>query len=541
MKIKYHIIALAALTLGFSSCVNDLNTVPIDPDVATSETVYGSPESYLQGLAKIYGAFVSQGQNGGNDGEIEGVDGGLSTFTRGFWNCQEIPADHSILAWKDDNTNAQMNFMNWNSTENGNIKATYYRVLFTITLSNEYLKQTTDAKLDLRGTDAELRAKIAGYRAETRALRALMWSYGMDLFGNLPFVTEADPIGMFFPKQATRQEIFEYVESELLAVEPQLAEPKTAGFGHVDKGLVWGLLSRMYLNAEVYVGENRYSDACTYAAKVIDCGAYSLAPNYAELFMGDNSENPEAYQEMIHLGQSDALKTQNYGGATYMVCASRKADDVSNQPSGCGTDAWGGIRAQPNLVDIFPDNDQIGADGYIASPDKRCMIFTNDRVKENNDPWVFYDGYSVYKWKGVKTDGVPYTGTFNDTDWIFMRLGEIYLNYAEAAVRGGGDTGKALGLVNELRTRAYGDASGNIAAGDMTVDFFLDERGRELYWEGFRRTDLIRYDKFTSASYVWPWKNGVAVGSGVDARYILYPIPPSDMSANPNLVQNPGY
>ncbi len=541
MKLKYHIIALAALTLGLGSCVDDLNTVPLDPDVSTSETVYGTPESYLQGLAKIYGGFVTQGQDGGNGQEVEGVDGGLSTLTRGMWNCQELPADQCKVAWKDDNTNAEMNFMTWTSVENANLKATYYRIMFIVTLSNEYLKQTSDAKLDLRGTDSELREKIAGYRAETRALRALAWSYGLDLFGNMPFVTEADPIGVFFPEQASREELFNYIESELKEIEPMLAAPKTAEFGHADQGLVWGILSRMYLNAEVYTGTARYSDACEWSEKLINCGAYNLAPNYAELFMGDNTQNPDAFQEIIHYGQSDVAKCQNYGGATYLVCASRANGDASNQASGAGTDCWGGVRAQEGLVDLFADNDVIGSDGYIDSPDGRCMIYTGGRTKEMTDVWKFTNGYSVYKWKSIKTDGVPVEGTFSDTDWIFFRLGEIYLNYAEAAVRGGGDAGKALGYVNELRERAYGDNSADITSGDLTLDFILDERGRELYFEGFRRMDLIRFDKFTSASYIWDWKGGVASGTGVDDRYVLFPIPPTDIAANPNLTQNAGY
>lgn len=541
MKLKYHIIALAAMTLGLGSCVNDLNTVPLDPDVTTSETVYGTPESYLQGLAKIYGAFVTQGQDGGNSTEVDGVDGGLSVFSRGVWNCQELPADHCVVAWKDDNCNAEMNFMTWTSIENANIKATYYRILFTVTLANEYLKQTSDSKLDARGTDSDLRADIAVYRAETRALRALAWSYGLDIFGNLPFVTEDDPIGVFFPEQATRTELFEYIESELKEIEELLPAPKSAAYGHLDQGLVWGLLSRLYLNAEVYTGTARYSDACTWSEKLISSGAYGLSPVYAELFMGDNTQNADAFQEIIHYGQSDVNYIQNYGGTTYMVCASRAAGEDVNQPSGAGTDAWGGIRAQPALVELFENNEEIGDDGYIASPDSRCMIYTTGRTKENTDVWTFADGYSVFKWKAMKTDGVYVEGTFSDTDWIFLRLGEIYLNYAEAAVRGGGDTGKALTYVNLLRTRAYGSTDGNIASSDLTLDYILDERGRELHWEGFRRTDLIRYGKFTTGAYLWPWKGGVDLGTGVGDYYTLYPIPSTDMAANPNLTQNDGY
>jgi hypothetical protein len=118
----------------------------------------------------------------------------------------------------------------------------------------------------------------------------------------------------------------------------------------------------------------------------------------------------------------------------------------------------------------------------------------------------------------------------------------MYLIYAEAFKRGGGgDEATALGYINALRTRAYGNAFGNIDAGQMTLDFILDERARELYWEGFRRTDLIRFNKFVEGTYLWPWKGGVASGTGVSAIRKLYPIPSRDINSNTNLVQNTGY
>ena len=115
--------------------------------------------------------------------------------------------------------------------------------------------------------------------------------------------------------------------------------------------------------------------------------------------------------------------------------------------------------------------------------------------------------------------------------------------YAEAVLRGGsgGDKTTAVGYINQLRERAYGNTNGNITAADLTLNFILDERGRELYWEGHRRTDLIRFGQFTSATYLWPWKGGVETGTGVDAHYNLFPIPNTDRTANPNLGQNPGY
>ena len=98
-----------------------------------------------------------------------------------------------------------------------------------------------------------------------------------------------------------------------------------------------------------------------------------------------------------------------------------------------------------------------------------------------------------------------------------------------------------MAYINDLRERAYGDASGNITTGDLDLAFVLDERARELYWEGHRRTDLIRYGLFTGSGKLWSWKGNVQGGAATPDTRDLYPIPASEILANPNLVQNDGY
>jgi hypothetical protein len=123
-----------------------------------------------------------------------------------------------------------------------------------------------------------------------------------------------------------------------------------------------------------------------------------------------------------------------------------------------------------------------------------------------------------------------------------FRLGEAYLIYAEAAVRGGGgDLTQALTYVNALRQRAFGNTSGNITAAQLNAQFILDERGRELLWEAHRRTDLVRFGLFTGGTYIWSWKGGTAAGASTDAHLNIFPIPATELVANPKLKQNPGY
>jgi hypothetical protein len=166
-----------------------------------------------------------------------------------------------------------------------------------------------------------------------------------------------------------------------------------------------------------------------------------------------------------------------------------------------------------------------------------------------NDLYTGTDGYSVTKFRNKTRSGgaAPHadaSGNWVDIDFPLFRLGETYLIYAEAVLRGGtgGSAATALTYINNLRTRAYGGSTaGNITAGQLTTDFILDERGRELWFETQRRTDLIRYGKFTTGAYLWAWKGGVSAGRSVSDIYNIFPIPTTDLSSNPNLVQNPGY
>ncbi|HVG41002.1 MAG TPA: RagB/SusD family nutrient uptake outer membrane protein, partial [Chitinophagaceae bacterium] len=356
----------------------------------------------------------------------------------------------------------------------------------------------------------------------------------MDLFGNVPFITDADALGATIPTQIQRKDLFNYIESELKAIEPDLAAARVNEYGRADKGAAWSLLARMYLNAEVYTGTARYTDAVTYSKKVIDAG-YSLISNYRNLMLADNHLNTS---EFIFTINYDGLRTQGYGGTTYLVHASVVDGMDAKNEFGIPSGGWFGLRTTKNLVQLFPDPD--------GTADKRANFQKNNL--EINDISKSTDGYGIRKYKNVTRTGaiapnIDAGGNFTDVDFPLFRLAEMYLIYAEAVLRGGtgGDAATALGYINNIRTRAYGNATGNIASGALNLDFILAERGRELYWEGFRRTDLIRYKRFVESTYLWPFKGGVKDGRGVEGFRILYPIPSSDLTANPNLKQNTGY
>ncbi len=528
-RLYHKIILLAGLVFVLASCTKDLNTVPLDPKVKTSANVFDNPAAYKEALAKIYAGLAVSGQQGPSGmPDISGIDEGFGQYLRGLWYLEELPTDEAVISWNDQ-TIKDFHYQSWGSSDVF-ISAFYYRVFYQIGLCNEFLRQTTDAKLNERGVDDALRAEIVHYRAEARFMRALSYYHALDEFGSVPFVTEKDPVGAFFPKQISRADLFKYIESELKAIEPDLIDARQNEYGRADKAADWTLLAKLYLNAKVFTGQERNTDCITYCKKVINAG-YSLEPNYQNLFLADNNVNNN---EVIFSINFDGVHTKTWGGTTFIIHASVGGN---MNPADYGIDGgWAGTRTTSAFVNKFPD--------VTGTKDKRAMFFTDGQKLEINDVGKFTDGYAITKFKNITSTGAPGSDlTFPDTDFPLFRLADVYLMYAEAVVRGGagGDMATAVNYVNKIRERAYGNNSGDITANDLTLDFLLDERARELYWEAQRRTDLIRFGKFTGGSYLWPWKGGVKDGTATDSHYDLYPIPASDITANPSLVQNPGY
>lgn len=521
------VITAGFLAGSFASCTKKLDLLPTN-DVTASQ-VYSTPAGYKQAFAKVYGSFALTGNQGpAGNGDIQGIDEGTSDFLRLFWKAQELSTDEAVVSWGDPGIQDFHN-MNWSSS-NPMLTGVYYRAYYQITLCNDFIRQASDATLASRGITGADAAAIKVFATEARFLRAYQYWVIMDLFGTGPMATEKDALGSVLPAQASRTDLFTYVESELKAIEGSLVAAKANEYGRADQAAAWSLLARIYLNAQVYTGTARFADAVTYSKKVIDAG-YTLIPNYTQLMLADNNTNTNEFILTINY---DGLRTQNYGGTTFLTHASVGG---SMNASNFGIDGgWSGIRSTKSLPAMFPD--------VTGTADKRAQFYTAGQNLDITDLTSFTDGYAVTKYRNVTKAGVKGPNlTFTDIDFPIFRLAEQYLIYAEATLRGGagGDATLALTYVNNLRTRAYGNTTGNITSSQLTTDYVLDERARELYWEGFRRTDLIRYNKFVESTYLWPWKGGVAGGTSVASFRKIYPIPSSDISSNVKLTQNPGY
>jgi SusD family len=721
---KLYVFIFIVIASTFSACFKDLDTVPLDPNITTSGTAFKDEAVYKQFLGKLYAGLAVSGQEGpSGQPDIQGIDEGFGQYLRGFWYHQELPTDEALIGWNDQ-TIYDFHDLDWTASD-GFTFAFYSRVFYQIVVCNEFLRETTDAKLNERNVSSPVRAEIVDYRAEARFLRALSYWHALDVFRNVPFVTENDKVGAFFPNQIKAPELFKYIESELLAIENTIKAPRTNQYGRADRAAVWTLLAKLYLNAETYIGQKKYNECLSVCEKVINAG-YSLEPQYSHMFLADNHKS----NEMIFPVAFDGINTRTWGGMTFII---RAGIGGSINPLASGVSGgWGGSRTTRQFVEKFPAdltgvvvdfnpganlakifvastsnnfsnedatstlaskpgqngifegykyfnaNDEFvlyrftnkfgdnGADGTLESGganikimtsglyfiranlvnntyvlekrdwnivgsavpggeaplvwdadlkmlriktefnigsfilrangndmlklgdpqldgilnegagginitksgahdlivdlsrpdytyqlkftsfDKRGIFGTEGQILDINtikDIPVFNNGYAVLKFKNITSTGQTGSNVdFPDTDFPMFRLADVYLMAAEAILRGAnGSKATAVQYVNTVRERAYTGSAGNITESELTFDFLLDERGRELYWECHRRTDLVRFNKLTTGDYLWAWKGGVSQGQAVDARFNIFPIPAADISANPNLEQNPGY
>ena len=534
-----HSIFGVILALSLSACMKDLDQEPIDPDSFTEKDVFKNATEAKGALAKIYASLSLTGQKGpAGDGDIAGADEGSTGYTRMQFYLQVASTDEAIIRWSDAGV-PDFHNMSWTPANTFN-NAYYNRLGQQIAFANSFIDNAQALASD---------PEVAYYIAEARFIRAYAYYNVIDAFGKAPLVTSSK--ADLKPAQNTRAELFNFVESELKDLEGKLKAARANEYGRVDVVAAQALLARLYLNAKVYIGQDKYTDCITYAKKVI-ASSYSLnttdANNngtaYDELFLADNNSNG-AQNEFIFLASFDGLNTKTYGGTAFII---HGATGGNMNASSLGiNDGWSGLTAPKEFVNKFEVSARNGNNEPTAWKDKRAMFYTDGQTYENTDLKDFTkSGYAITKFKNITSTGAAGKDPekkFPDTDLPLIRLAEVYLTYAEAVLRGGtgGDRATALGYINQLRTRAYGNASGNIADSNLTLDFILDERARELYWEGLRRTDLIRYGKFTGGAYLWSFKGGAASGVAVPDYRNLYPIPQDARTANDNLTQNTGY
>ena len=510
-KVIYIIIGILSITLY--NCTDELNTKPV-VELSLDELLAKDPTAVEGILSRLYASFALSGPNGPGSSDVSD-DPGESPFLRGIINLQDFTADDMKNRWGDDGLDQLTTTSNWDEN-NKFFRYLYNRIYYTIPQANNLLTI-------LPNVEVNDKQQII---AEVRFLRALAYYYLIDCFGKGVLATDEN-YGASAPlPESSRIELFNYVESELAAIENDL--PNSNSYGRANKSAARMLLAKLYLNAEVYTGTPRYTEALTYVKKVIDEGGYQLEPDFISLFSADNYNSTEIIFPLI----ADSQNSQSYGNTTYIINGSFSSETMPLAEFGVA-DGWAGHRATKAWYGLFGD--------LNTSSDIRASLFwTDGHNYEMTDYKKWTDGYPSIKFRNSNADGTSTPTSFSSTDFPLFRLADAYLMYAECVLNGatGGSDTDALKYVNDVRTRAGASA---ISQSALTLDFILDERGRELNLEGQRRSDLIRFGKFTGGNYLWPWKGNTQNGTSIPDTYKLFPIPLTALDANPNLTQNPGY
>ena len=554
MKIKnilYTMMMGTAVLTCATSCISDLDQYP--QTETTSKDVYTSLANYESVLGKIYAAMVTSGQGkGGDNKDMESVlnDGSGFDYMRMFWNLQECGTDEVASTWLTGEQTTGLTYLTWDANDAW-VSDMYYRIYYNIALCNEFLRNANDASFT-----GEDEVKMKEYKAEVRFMRALFYYHALDLYRNIPMVTENDPVGSFIPPRYTPQQTFDYIESELKDCVNDLLPASTCPYGQASQGAAYTLLAKLYLNSEVYTGVAKYAECKEACEQVMNMG-YSLESDYSKLF---NADNDKRTNEIIFALPVSATHTVSWGSSTYMVCGQLSMSNANQTPGDFGaTSGWSEFRLRPEFVDKFEESD-IYSQGEDAKGDVRAKFFTNGQSKDVASMTDETTGYLSEKWSNKKDDGTDASNTANDgaeIDYPLFRLSDVYLMYAECVARikgtnwddwnGGTDASDpaviasrkkgAIYWINLVRERAGASDvwSSNFADDNALLQFILDERARELYHEGYRRTDLIRFGQFTTNKYIWQWKGGTHDGQAVDSKYNIYPIPNTELTANPNL------
>lgn len=461
--------------------------------------------------------------------ELNAVIGSAYATLRGYngsvFEIQEVTSDEIVVPtrgpdWFDEGAWQNLARHSWTPLNPGQSNGAWsfcYSGIANVNLNLVNLKDATTP-----GKETTI--------AELRAIRAFYYYLLADLFGNVPLITEDSPAGS--PEQNTRAQIFTFVESELKAVIPNLTNAVSgATYGKFTRGAANALLAKLYLNAGVYTGTPRWADALAATDAVINSGLYSLVPNFFDNFAVQNDRNGSNKEVIMSIPYDKVLA----GGMNFQMRILHYAQQgVFQLPSS----PWNGFCSYADFYNSFANGDARKA-MWLVGPqqgvDGKTIIYqdaVDGQTRELNYTPQINALERALQNQGVRPAKFQIQVNNNvndqDNDFPLFRYSDVLLMKAEALLRLG-RAGEALPLVNQVRTRASLPA---LTAAQLTLDELLAERGRELVFEGWRRSDQIRFGAFNKP---WQFKPQSA------ATYNLMPIPAQQLSANSKLKQNPGY
>lgn len=522
--------ALGALTVLLTAAgCTDLNA-PVESEYTPSNFLT-TPEQFIAASGPVYSQMR---------GEV----------AKAYWNLQELSTDEAAIVARNGNyydgaRYQQLSLHTWNPQNE------FVRVAWDWGFSGI---STCNRTLALFQNTPEGAFKTQ-FTAELRTMRALYYFLMMDLYGNIPLVPEFGQTQQ--PTNATRQEVFSYIERELQQAIPNLsADASIQTYGRPTQGMAQALLAKLYLNAEVYTGTPKYTEAIAACNAVINARKYSLASNYMDVFA---VENGPQVAEIIFAVPFDANLAQGNMMSRYALHQQMKDKfgllftpsnasltwpefhALYREPADTRNQQW--LSGKQYLADgrtpVIINTTKRGLDSRYTGADGGTAVAYHLRLADTltfRNPAQFDVGNDELG-KAQGTRNVKYAPDKSSTsrdqgnDLVLLRYADVLLMKAEALLRGGTDPsgGTALALVNQVRTRAQVPAFSSV-----TLPTLFEERSREMAWEGWRRHDLIRFGKWESV-----WGQGMKTNAETYRR--VFPIPTTELTLNSQLRQNPGY
>jgi starch-binding outer membrane protein, SusD/RagB family len=534
---RIYSIAITLLVLGFAGCMDLSETFYSE---LSKDNFYNNKLEVMQGVLRPFthmqAWLAPTGQNG-------------------FYYHGEMSADQ--VAWPqkgrhgyDGGDHIRLHYHTWTPTE-PRMRSAWGLMWGGVGYVNSILEDVEELDLERAGMTEEERDKII---AEVKVMRAYHYMRIMDMWGNVPIITKVgEPLN---PPTSPRSEVFEFVKSELEANVEMLEPLSQELVGRVSKAAGYAMLSELYLNAEKWSGTPMWDESITYADKVINGeggslnGSMRLDPDILGPFSPRNEMSPENIFQFAFSRQGGF----SFGWGGFYMGYSNMSEALDVTYSG-----WNAFVVIPSAFDAYKENDMRKKEWFLFGPqykygteepiiateeyDGQPLVYVNS-IRRNSEG-ATGEGSMI---EGEENSGARFnkyrSGTkddldYQENDYVIYRLTELYFNKAEALMRknGGQATAEAVALINESKKRAFSEedwASEAYTTATLTLDELLAERGREFIFEGKRRTDLIRFGKFTTGEW---WDHEPSSNQNLE----LFPIPEIQVNSNPNLIQNPGY
>jgi hypothetical protein len=438
-----------------------------------------------------------------------------------LWSLTEMASDEMVAPGRDDGfvwDNGRWNEMHTHrlSTTNKILTLAWEFVFEGISACNEVIYETEETEITFPEKERIV--------AEIKILRAFFYYWGMDNWGNIPF--SIDFTDKNLPQQKGRKFIFDYIEKDIRDnMEKLQNQPLPSNYGRVTQGMAYSLLAKLYLNAQEWIGENKFQESIDACNKVIALGAYQIENDYFTNFKVQN----QGSLENIFVIPMNSIFTKDH-----LYWYTLTLNDASRATFGFKGQMWDEFVLEPGFLDKYSDNDLR----------KKSFLFGQQKDKSGNDimvdgvPFIYTTTVANYmarkKWEGARCakyeyqDGLEYYVTDMENDFVLFRYADVVYTKLEALWRlGRADEMLADPDLRKIRTRA---GLTPYQPGELTAAEFLNELGREFAWEGHRRQDQIRFGVWGNV-----WWNKPA--SGPNSK--LFPIPQSVLATNSNLVQNP--